>query len=732
MPPPPFTGGVFHPTSREEVRKRFECASLGSTVDISDISIGLPPKHLSGKTSLLVTEQLLTLHLDINSYFSLPSSSSSVGSIEDISQSISSLSLDSSSSTIADNKQLQLLKPLCPPTSTTSSSSSSSSSSSTLTSTSASEKKSAKALASTTTAKPAAASQCLRQVLCGPMGMGKSFICWALAAMNYALGRRVLYIGDAGEWMDVPSERHVRYLINVYLSLNSDLLEASVINQLQSPTCDWGYFREILRDQAVPTAVIVDEHSAIVPKFEYWQAHEAGSDLHCWVSSFIHLNIWEGAFNTVVLFCGSSHGAFELKYMKNGMQSFKRYLVPVTEQEATLMMKLEGVPHDFLQNQSLVQLLLTVTNRVPREISHFAKFLQRPVADYSSSHGASPAKESKYKQQVKEISNPSSKATKRSATASSSSSSSSLAVMQSATNQSYQGAIQSFIDWRKDQIEQEASKYYMGLQDEDLRKNYVDSLAGLFSRSSFPHGGGDTYGFFDLGLCYRYHHPTMLGLVVRPLCFAATAGLLQSYHNHSQCGSLYEKIGRMNTLKGEDFEDLVWHLITRDGVVNSNSIPCYYLNGKPAALLQFDWSDFYTLEEDDPPLVFRDQNILYRCPPGFPRWDFLAHNVLIQVSKSTFDKHNTGSADISKSFQNDAFEIIHLLNRLHSGAHSWVKKELKHKGETIVQHELQRDGESITDFHIVYVTLSKPNHPILFKEFPFLRVIAAEEVWNRL
>jgi hypothetical protein len=33
---------------------------------------------------------------------------------------------------------------------------------------------------------------------------------------------------------------------------------------------------------------------------------------------------------------------------------------------------------------------------------------------------------------------------------------------------------------------------------------------------------------------------------------------------------------------------------------------------------------------------------------------------------------------------------------------------------------------------LVYVTLSKPNHPKLFHEFPDVRVVAAEEAWSRI
>lgn len=577
--------------------------------------------------------------------------------------------------------------------------------------------------ASVSQAQPAAAVQPLRMVLCGPMGMGKSFICWALALMNYALGRRVLYVGDASEWMNIALQHRPRYLIHVFLSLNRDRLDSPTISALEHPSAGWDELRLVLKDAAHPTLLIIDEHSAVVPVYE-GLLHHGGLNQHPWITAFIQLNIWESALNTVVLFSGSSHGTFEIAYMKNGMQEYKRFVEPMRGIEAITLMQLEGVSSPFLSDERLRQQVLLVTNCVPREISHFVKFLA-----VSRSEQSLPT--------VAAVGNVDS------TSLSSSSSSSSLpstvvsragrARRPSTVAVSDNPVVQQFVVWRSEQIEQEAAKYFEGLSAMQ-RTSYLRSLTALFARSSLPQSPGDTAGFFDLGLCYRYYG--YLRLVLRPLCFAATAALLRLYHAqapaHSALLQHLESVPMAN-LKGDGFEDLMWHYITGSGVAGEGQdIPCYYLNGTSAAPLRFDWCDFYTLEDDLPPPVLRDRSILYRCRPDFPRWDFLAPDMAIQVSRSTFSEHNRDSADLRRSFQDGARELLDILDSLRSGRHTYASSShsSSSSSSSTLSCSFQRDSAPV-HFHLVYVTLRKPNHPGLFKTFPDLRVIAAEEVWGR-
>jgi hypothetical protein len=571
--------------------------------------------------------------------------------------------------------------------------------------------------------------------------MGKSFICWALALMSYSLGRRVLYVGDASEWMTLDIQHRPRYLINLFLSLNRDILPASIIDDLEHPAASWDHLSLVLYDPKQPTVVIIDEHSAVVPEYEKFRSNVPSHASHSWLSSFILLNTWESAFNTVVLFSGSSHGAFELQYMKNGMQEYKRFVTPMRQQEAEAVLQLEAARLRYPCPPRLVSQVLVVTNCVPRELSHFVQFAHHftPAASAAASGTRAPA------------------TVASSASAVSASSSERARPRPSQSVVANDALIEEFITWRRNQIELEASKYFQSLSEDMLRTWYLRSLTALFARSSLPDKPGDTAGFFDLGLCYRYFGAGRL--VLRPLCFAATSALLRLYHEQAVKYSPLLRLlasKSLADLKGEDFEDLMWHYITACcGVVgDGQDIPCYYLNGTPAAPLRFGWEDFYTLDSDEdfPPVVLRDRNILYRCRPAFPRWDFIAPNMLIQVSKSEFSEHNRESADIRRSFDDNAQELVDILDALHCGRHSYKpqqppassgkkgkkkKKKNNHEekeaegGPQIFTSTFQRDGQDVP-FSLVYVTLHKPNHPRLFQSFPDVRVVAAEDILGSL
>ncbi|KAF9982347.1 hypothetical protein BGZ79_005965, partial [Entomortierella chlamydospora] len=64
-----------------------------------------------------------------------------------------------------------------------------------------------------------------RRVLSGPMGVGKSFLSYFLAARAYAEGWLTLYVADAGV-LDAKSEQESEVeLVRHFLALNSDILE---------------------------------------------------------------------------------------------------------------------------------------------------------------------------------------------------------------------------------------------------------------------------------------------------------------------------------------------------------------------------------------------------------------------------------------------------------------------------------------------------------------------------
>lgn len=726
----PYTGGVFSPCTRAIIQERFAGGRTGTLVPIDGLFIGPAPKHLAGKSHLLLSEQLMRLHAEIEKYFTGLVDPVAVVEVE---PSTPSRRHDSAQLNVA--MQNLALGEVAAPRAAGAGSNTIPAPGSSL---------------GGASARPAALSQALRLVLCGPMGMGKSFVCWALALISYSSRRRVLYVGDATTWMDVPLCDRVRYLMNLFLSLNRDILPLDVIAALERPGAHWGHFSVILKDPHHPTLVIVDEHSAVVPEYERRVALRPGYDEHTWLLAFIHLNVWEDARNTVVLFSGSSHGIFEVRYMRNGMQEYKRFLVPMQLEEARTVLRLEAQRLKVELDAALEAQVLVVANCVPRELSHFVRFVGEPQAALAAS------------------------ATSTAALASA------LTAAAAETPSELAGVVLRFLNWRGQQMEQEAADYFKTLaSDPQLRTCYLRSLTAMFARSSLPDMPGDTAGFFDLGLCYRYFGGGRQ--VLRPLCFAATTALLRLYHAQASAHSplLHMLVDTpMRELKGDHFEDLMWHHLTSCCVANDGArIPCYYLNGSEATPLHFNWDDFYSLdtEQHTPPAVLRNRSILFRCPPAFPRWDFMAPNMLLQVSKSTFSQHNTKSADIRRSFDNDAAELCSLLDAMHGGTHRYSPQAAASavgdssspttgrggSGHTrsvrtttaaatsasaaapaagVSAHSVYSTSNSFrrsghaepVPFTLVYVTLSKPNHPRLFQEFPDVRVVAAEEVWARI
>ncbi|KAF9981320.1 hypothetical protein BGZ79_006135, partial [Entomortierella chlamydospora] len=71
-----------------------------------------------------------------------------------------------------------------------------------------------------------------RRVLSGPMGVGKTYLSYFLAARGYAEGLLTLYIADA-RILDKAEERDsAKALVECFLALNKDILTASELEGL--------------------------------------------------------------------------------------------------------------------------------------------------------------------------------------------------------------------------------------------------------------------------------------------------------------------------------------------------------------------------------------------------------------------------------------------------------------------------------------------------------------------
>lgn len=208
-------------------------------------------------------------------------------------------------------------------------------------------------------------------VLCGPMGIGKSYTLWYLAVRAYAEKRRLLYISDCSIWMGRKDDCLLPYLIHTFISQNSGLLSKGELAFLNHPDVTYDDIEDAIFKKS-PTIFILDEHVALVTRYEKVK----DVDSLRWLGRFVVLNSHPRIYTVVI--GASSHANYELQYLKNGSQGFKRFLKQLSREEATMILTGQGCH----TSDTLRDAILDECYCVPRELSQFAKFLkENPNSD---------------------------------------------------------------------------------------------------------------------------------------------------------------------------------------------------------------------------------------------------------------------------------------------------------------------------------------------------------------
>jgi hypothetical protein len=156
-------------------------------------------------------------------------------------------------------------------------------------------------------------------VLCGPMGIGKSYTLWYIAARAYAEKRRLLYISDCSFWMDRDNADLLPYLIRTFIAQNLDLLSQEELAILNDPDVTNDNIEDTIFKKS-PTIFILDEHAALVTRYEKVK----DVDSLRWLGRFVVLNSHPRIYTVVI--GASSHANYELRYIRNRSQIFKRFL----------------------------------------------------------------------------------------------------------------------------------------------------------------------------------------------------------------------------------------------------------------------------------------------------------------------------------------------------------------------------------------------------------------------
>jgi hypothetical protein len=114
-------------------------------------------------------------------------------------------------------------------------------------------------------------------------------------------------------------------IIITFISQNSDLLSPEELDILYDPSVTYDDIEAAIFIRS-PTIFIIDEHGALVTRYEKVK----DVDLLRWLGRFVVLNSHPRIYTVII--GASSHANYELRYLRNGSQIFKRFLKQLTRQ----------------------------------------------------------------------------------------------------------------------------------------------------------------------------------------------------------------------------------------------------------------------------------------------------------------------------------------------------------------------------------------------------------------
>ncbi|KAF9179752.1 hypothetical protein BGZ49_005118, partial [Haplosporangium sp. Z 27] len=217
----------------------------------------------------------------------------------------------------------------------------------------------------------------ITKCLSGPMGVGKSYIAWFLAAKAYSHGWPVLYIPDAGDLQECTTKKQAAIIIcQRFISLNKDILTldelASMVKyedkdmSLEEVAARY-VLKNLLQQERRKTLFIIDEHGALFPPEEKEKSVTNKFPLLRCLNNF---NSWMFSKGARVIFTGTAHGKFERTILRDQVA----YLIHVGPLSPLTFDKLFDATLANLDEVTRVGLkirkdtVIKITNRVPRDL----------------------------------------------------------------------------------------------------------------------------------------------------------------------------------------------------------------------------------------------------------------------------------------------------------------------------------------------------------------------------
>ncbi|KAF9147150.1 hypothetical protein BGX20_006730, partial [Mortierella sp. AD010] len=275
--------------------------------------------------------------------------------------------------------------------------------------------------------------------------------------------------------------------------------------------------------------------------------------------------------------------------------------------------------------------------------------------------------------------------------------------------------------------------HYEGLGDVS-KGDTRQALTNIFlPRKDAPRGAFD-WKFEDFGIVYR--HKVNSSLRYHPITPAARKALLRLYTT-IPLPEAYRNNMTRNCLSPTEFEDALFQQFIRGSSIVLKTTD---LAGNKPLDVCLNISGYELMQKPPRMLGAKGMGILIRGYEGYERFDFILGYTFIQVSISSFTRHNSGSADIDNAFEREDVDaknqIEEYLDATYGGVHKAnMIKTARAKGQYTKKFEVTKDGEPI-DFKIVYMhgrndKSNSPNHTTKVNEYPEIRHICYDEIKSK-
>ncbi|CAG8653907.1 10961_t:CDS:2, partial [Funneliformis mosseae] len=512
----------------------------------------------------------------------------------------------------------------------------------------------------------------IKKILSGPVGVGKSYLAWFLAAKAYANSWILLYVADASELNTNNDRGAVNQICKRFFALNKDILTSTDLELL----LEFVNYDDLDTDIMEESLLIVDEHGAL------FDSNIPVPDRLTSLSPLKSLTYWgESMDRTRVIFTGTAHARFEKVYLKNGMQGWVIYVAPMLPETfeqllITVSSRFHSTVRDYVS--IIKEEVLKITNCVPRELNVLARMI-----------GTVPRSLDEVRETMKryEIN-------------------------------------------RRSEFYDIARTYYDSLP--TISKNETRlALADIFLPGKTRKTSRFEWEFLDFGLIYRIKDVKDKSIEFRnPICPSAKEALLDLYKNCPLPEAYLNSLARDN-LDGAQFEDILFQQLMKlpKLVLKTTDIA-----GKNGLDLRLDIKGFDLLQKSsksyDKDILVRCYvgYPRYDFILGYMFFqvsisDFVTHNTRYANIDLSFDQRDNGGRNQIENYLDGAFGGIHKaeINK--------TTEYIKNKPKTRKKFVVSRDGKACKDFKIIYVCGSpgKANHIHKVDEYPDVRHISYDE-----